>query len=259
MTNCRISVGDTISVGSWLSRHRISAAMFDQLCAGAAATDTMELLEKSQHSPDVVGPHVEPDVAWRLLAAAERRDPEVVADILLYPSVGVWLTRALHFTRRGQAGNTPWVELGYLQLIVAAAAIRCAIPCVVRVPVWHGVVTLPTVGQLRLPTVFPIGMAEVRCSAEAVRLVAHDGRVSIDIRPDVPTSTWMKRGTYSRCGSPSTRRSCPRVHARSCRSPETWASPARRRPPHSVGSPCRRRIPPSILPRRWSMSCNTRR
>src|SRR5689334_17998507 len=98
---------------------------------------TMRLFEAAQHShrrltvralldqllvnPGAVGKHVEPETSWTLLTAAEARDPAAVMDILMYPTVGVWLARALHHTRPGN--GTPWPELGYLHAIVAAAAV----------------------------------------------------------------------------------------------------------------------------------------
>lgn len=144
----------------------------------------MAVLEQSQHShrrlalralldqlrvnPAAVGKLVEPEKAWRTLAAAEQRDPGALADILLYPAVGVWLTRALHYTRPGSPG--PWPELGYLNVVAAAAAVRCGVPCGIRVPVWHGSVSLPTVGHLRLPGTFPVGSVEVHSAGEASRI-----------------------------------------------------------------------------------------
>lgn len=147
----------------------------------------MALLEKSQHShrrlafralldqlqanPDAVGRHVEPEESWRILAEAERRDPDAVAEILMYPTVGVWLTRALHHTRPGRL--TPWPELGYLHLVAAAAAIRAGCHRTVRVPVWRGIVSLPTVGHLRMPKAFPAGAVDVSCAGENSRIRVH--------------------------------------------------------------------------------------
>ncbi len=193
--------GSELARSGYPHRHRLPAASFEQLCGGPVAEATMALLERSQysqrklalraliqqleHNPDAVGPLVLPDQAWRILAAAERRDPAAVREILLYPPVGVWLRRALHHTRREQTCGLPWTELGYLQLIAAAAAVSCRVSCVVRVPVWHGVVTLPTVGQVRLPTRFPIGTAEVHHTEHGTRVLACGGRVSVDLHPDV--------------------------------------------------------------------------
>lgn len=149
----------------------------------------MALLEESQHShrrlafralldqlranPAAVGKHVAPEAAWEVLAEVERRSPDVVADILMYPTVGVWVTRALHSTRPGRV--TAWPELGYLHLIAAAAAIRGDYHRTVRVPVWRGVVSLPTVGHLRVPGAFPAGWVDVSCAGRSSRI--HVNRV----------------------------------------------------------------------------------
>jgi HEXXH motif-containing protein len=138
----------------------------------------MALLERSQHSfrrlalralldqakaaPVIVGNGVEPEEAWRILAEAEQRDTAAVADILMYPTVGVWLARALHHTMPGR--STAWPELGYLHAVAAAAAIRCGCHHTVRVPVWHGLVSLPTVGHVRIPGSFPVGSVVVSCA-----------------------------------------------------------------------------------------------
>ncbi|TDV53602.1 HEXXH motif domain-containing protein [Actinophytocola oryzae] len=166
----------------------------------------MALLENSQHShrrlafralldqlrvnPATVGTRVQPEEAWRVLAEAERRDADVVADILMYPTVGVWLTRALHHTRAGR--GTPWAELGYLHLIAASAAIRCGYQCTIRVPVWRGFVSLPTVGHLRLPGAFPSGSVDVACAGAGSR--AHVNRaVTIPLDGTDPAFTPTRR------------------------------------------------------------------
>jgi HEXXH motif-containing protein len=155
----------------------------------------MALLERSQHShrrlalralldqlranPAVVGKGVAPEEAWRTLAEAEQRNAEAVADILMHPTVGVWLTRALHYTRPGR--HTPWSELGYLHLVAAAAAVRCGVPHTVRVPVWHGIVSLPTVGRARIPGAFPVGAVDVICASPNSRIqVNHAVTVPFD-------------------------------------------------------------------------------
>jgi HEXXH motif-containing protein len=180
--------------GEALATHRISRAEFDELCAGPVTGDTMALLERSQHShrrlaflalvnqlrgdPAAAGKLVRPEFAWQSIAAAERRDPGAVADILMYPTVGVWLTRALHNTRPGQA--VAWPELGYLHLIAAAAAIRTGHHCTIRVPVSHGLVSLPTVGHVRVSRAFPVGAVDVVCAGASSRVDVH-GTASIPL------------------------------------------------------------------------------
>nr|WP_232328100.1 HEXXH motif domain-containing protein [Kibdelosporangium sp. MJ126-NF4]CEL17031.1 Transcriptional regulator [Kibdelosporangium sp. MJ126-NF4] len=117
-------------------------------------------------NPAVVGPLTDIDTLWGILAAAEERDPTVTWDLLLYPTVGVWLTRILRRLHGQATGSIPvWSELGYLHSLVAVAAIRAGVPCHVRLPVVHGVVTLPAMGQLEPPMVFPAGFAELRHTA----------------------------------------------------------------------------------------------
>lgn len=123
------------------------------------------LLDRLRTNPTVLGKGSDPEEAWRVLAAAERRDPAAVADILLYPTVGVWLARALHNTRPGR--TSIWPEIEYLQLIAAAAAVRADYPSTLRVPVWHGVVSLPTVGHARIPGAFPVGSVTVIAGPDA--------------------------------------------------------------------------------------------
>jgi HEXXH motif-containing protein len=165
------------------------------LCAGPITGETMTLLARSQHSqrrlalralldqlqvnPRAVGRGVEPEEAWRTLADAERRDRAAVAEILMYPTVGVWLARALHTTRPSR--DTAWPELGYLHLIAAAAAIRCDCPRTIRVPVWHGIVSLPTVGHARIPGAFPVGSVDVICAGTESRIeVSRAVAISLD-------------------------------------------------------------------------------
>jgi HEXXH motif-containing protein len=117
------------------------------------------LVDQLAANPAVVGKGVDPEEAWRILAEAEERDATAVSDILMYPTVGVWLTRALHYTLPGN--TTTWSELGYLHVVAAAAAVRAGCHRTIRVPVWHGIVSLPTVGHLHIPGAFPVGSVVV--------------------------------------------------------------------------------------------------
>ncbi|MFI7678073.1 aKG-HExxH-type peptide beta-hydroxylase [Actinophytocola sp. NPDC049390] len=118
------------------------------------------LLDRLEANPAAMGTQVDIAACWAVLAEAEARDADATADIFLHPSVGVWLTRALHHHARPDV-VTPWSELGYLHAIAAAAAVRTGVARTIRVPVWHGVVSLPTVGHVTLPGSFPVGTADV--------------------------------------------------------------------------------------------------
>ncbi|GAB1509334.1 aKG-HExxH-type peptide beta-hydroxylase [Actinophytocola sp. KF-1] len=127
------------------------------------------LLDQLQANPAAVGGNVAPEAAWAVLAEADSRDPAAMADILMHPAVGVWLTRALYHTRPGN--DRPWPELGYLHAIAAAAAVRTGLARTLRVPVWHGIVSLPTVGHARIPGSFPVGAVDVAGAGIDARIV----------------------------------------------------------------------------------------
>ena len=168
------------------SRLLIPGSVFDQICSGPVASSVVEILRKSQYGRRKValrslldlmrknsqqcGPFVDADYAWNVLASAERVAPAVVEEILMYPTVGVWSARALLRI----SDCSPWSpEIGVLHAVAAAAAIRCEIPCIIRVPVVHNSVTLPTVGQFRLAQ-DSTGYAELRTTSAGVELVGQD-------------------------------------------------------------------------------------
>ncbi|MEU4445362.1 HEXXH motif-containing putative peptide modification protein [Actinosynnema sp. NPDC050801] len=123
-------------------------------------------LEAASPIANRLGPFADLDGAWTLLSEVERVAPDVVEDVLMHHSVGVWLSRALRQVV-GTAGDaTPlWSEVGWFHAVAAAAAVRSGQPCAVTVPVVHGAVTLPTVGAYRLTGSFPVGQARVVNSA----------------------------------------------------------------------------------------------
>ncbi|MEV0681473.1 HEXXH motif-containing putative peptide modification protein [Actinosynnema sp. NPDC050436] len=121
---------------------------------------------------DRLGPFADVARAWALLAEAERVAPAVVEELLLLPSVGVWLSRVLRHTVATAPDATPLrSEVGGFHALAAAAAVRSGLPCEVPVPVVHGVVTLPSVGAYRPATGFPVGHAVLRHDAHGTALV----------------------------------------------------------------------------------------
>lgn len=137
-----------------LATHRLPRWMFDEFCAGPVAEASMAAIKAGQYSLrrlrllallDVVPADNALEKAWSILTDVDDRRPEIVEDVLMHPSVGVWLVRALGVHR------ADWGEFGYLYSLIAAAAIRAGLPCVIDVPVMCGVIPLPTVGVVRLP------------------------------------------------------------------------------------------------------------
>jgi HEXXH motif-containing protein len=162
-----------------LPTHHLPGSVFDQICAGPVDAAGMAVLREGQRSTrlvrlltvlraaaasaDRLGPFATVDQAWELLIRAERGAPEVVEDILMYPTVGVWLSHGLrHALDMAQDTTSPWSVVGGLHAIAAAAAYRCRLDFAVAVPVVHGTVNLPTVGVFRLANSFPVGHVVVR-------------------------------------------------------------------------------------------------
>ncbi|WP_158887085.1 HEXXH motif domain-containing protein [Amycolatopsis anabasis] len=177
-----------------LDRHTLPSEVFHALCAGPVPPESLAVLRSAEYSrrklllrtlldlladaPDAAGPLTGPEDAWRVLALADRRAPEIAEDVLMYPTVGVWAARVVARLIGAETSPTPlWTEIGYLHSLAAAAAIRANVPCAVRVPVLYGAINLPTLGQLRVPTDFPVGTAELAHGADGVRLRA--GSVSL--------------------------------------------------------------------------------
>jgi HEXXH motif-containing protein len=151
------------------------------------------LLEALRTSTRPLGPFADVDHAWTVLAEAELVAPEVVEAVLMHPAVGVWSTRVLRNACDAAEDTTPlWSEVGVLHAIAGACAMRCGLVTTVPVPVVHGAVTLPTVGQFRLPPdSFPVGHAELRTSPDGTVLTVPGSRLSISTldRGFLPTRT----------------------------------------------------------------------
>lgn len=157
-----------------MTTHRLPRFVFDEICDGAVSRAGIEVLRGGQYSirklrlrtfveaaagmAAQLGPFSEVERAWELLAEAEDVSPAAVEDVLMYPSVGVWLSRALRQVLGMALDATPfWSEVGGFQLVAAAAAVRSGLSFEIGVPVVHGAVTLPSVGVLRPPTNVPVG------------------------------------------------------------------------------------------------------
>jgi HEXXH motif-containing protein len=147
-------------------RHHVARSVIEQVFAGSVDTATVAALRDGQRSrrlrllkelrESVASAPPAPDGSsiensWAILVAAEKRAPETVRQILSYPSVGTWLVRVIRKIRGIVVDDVPvWVDMGYLNSIAAAAAIRAGIDVEAAVPVWRGRINLPTVGQFEV-------------------------------------------------------------------------------------------------------------
>ncbi|MFG2716467.1 aKG-HExxH-type peptide beta-hydroxylase [Streptomyces goshikiensis] len=123
-----------------------------------------------------------------LLLEASDTDPEAVTAVLLHPSVGRWLSRALralyattggsHDTLPGGLPGSDAVDLPHLHAVVAAAAVRAQLTFTLPIPVRDGFAALPTLGSADLRSsgsttariVASAYTTEVKCRDTTVRL-----------------------------------------------------------------------------------------
>jgi hypothetical protein len=110
--------------------HQLPASDLNAICAGPASPQAIEILKESQYSLrrlrllalfDRISGMPEYASAMEILIEADSSRPELVAGVLNYPPVGVWLVRALRSD----------TELGYLNSLAAAVGDR-AVPLAVR-------------------------------------------------------------------------------------------------------------------------------
>lgn len=157
--------------------------------------------------------------SWDLLEQVERHRPAVVRDVLDYPTTGVWLAAAL----AEPAGPGFDRLLNRLDMVALTAALRCGDPLDLTVETADGLLSLPGVGRLRLPS-------------DRVRIIA--GNRTVRFHPDAgrtprPPSSPSSTGAGA-CspdagptGAPCVR--CPvapRVWTTSTRTGCRWARPA---------------------------------
>lgn len=148
-----------------LDTHRVSLMSLDAMAAGDSDPAVVEELKRANRSRQLTllravldrvrtlaldtTPVSSLEEAWALLSAAQRQD-EAVADLVVaHPRTGLWAAKALRrLGKAGAAGSEPplWADLGYLHQLATAAAIRAGLNFRSRVPVWRGMVMLPTLG-----------------------------------------------------------------------------------------------------------------
>ncbi|WP_189842186.1 aKG-HExxH-type peptide beta-hydroxylase [Streptomyces umbrinus] len=90
-----------------------------------------------------------------LLLRAELADPEAVTTVLLHPTVGRWMSRALRaFESLPDGPSAPYgppsADLPHLHAVAAAAAVRAGLTFTLPVPLRGGFAFLPTLGAADL-------------------------------------------------------------------------------------------------------------
>ena len=173
-----------------LPSHQISGEEFAALASGGGGAEAVQTLAAAQYSKRVLlvwgvmnraqmAGHPQAKLARRgyeLLADIQQRSPAAVDAVLGHPSVGGWAIRTLRGLLSGRPDGSGGPSGGgpaQLAAVAAAAAIRAGERCAIEVPVDHGVVNLPSLGQVVPPAGFaPDGLADLRCTSEGGRVIS---------------------------------------------------------------------------------------
>jgi HEXXH motif-containing protein len=140
-----------MSVAS-VKTHKLPVEVFREICHGPASAVSIGVLRAAQYSLRMlrlvalfnqISASPQHGPAMNVLTVLNEIRPEIFADFLLHPLVGVWLVRAL-----GSA-----TELGYLNSLAAAVAIGAKYPFAIDipVPVLGGLAVLPALGVVAAP------------------------------------------------------------------------------------------------------------
>ncbi|MFI9766907.1 HEXXH motif domain-containing protein [Streptomyces sp. NPDC052415] len=180
-----------------LPHHRLPSTVLDELSCGEGGPATIGLLLAAERSRRLLLLRMLDDAtdigpAWELLSAAQRRAPEAVDELLMYPQTGMWLATALRRLRGSAPGDgpPPWVVLNHVSALAAAAALRAELDFSIEVPMRHGRVPLPTLGCAELPAAEPWTTATVRARAGRAVVAAPGAEVALPSPPDVPAPGW---------------------------------------------------------------------
>lgn len=194
------------------SRHSLTPRQFRELARGEGSPATLAALSRAEYShrlllfdllmdalsplDGVTGRLPGAQRAWDLLAAAQRRDPAAVEELLLLPETGLWLTRLLTRLRSNGPADTPlWAEAGHLHTLAAVAAARAGLTFSFPVPALQEKVWLPTLGLARLPSAHRHRnvwtVTEVRSAHGRITLVGAYGQLRLPSVPEHPSSDWL--------------------------------------------------------------------
>jgi HEXXH motif-containing protein len=160
--------GSKPTSGIPLLNHGITLTQLDALASNRPDDSSMALLRgvgrtrrllalrlvlhhvREHHSQ--TGPLASVDEAWELLVTAERARPEIVADLLSRPQVGVWSAHLLRRLRGRTNDPAPlWFHIGQLHLLAAAGGVSAGLSFSLGIPLWGGVAVLPGLGTARVP------------------------------------------------------------------------------------------------------------
>ncbi|GIF98605.1 FxsB family cyclophane-forming radical SAM/SPASM peptide maturase [Catellatospora citrea] len=154
---------------------QIGAGFGDEAALGYLADTQLliaiDLLSKVSERPG--GRHAYAAEGWKVLEWLDGAAPGAAGAVLAHPYVRAWAVRCL------QGGETGRDDVGYLNSLAAAAALRAGQGVDLRVPVFAGRLHLPTVGTVHLPSP-TTGVAEFSATGSGFTVRAGACVVAVD-------------------------------------------------------------------------------
>lgn len=184
-----------------IPQFQVPAGSLDVLAAGQADSPTLALLRRAQLSknlllirtvlealPPLERHRTHIDAGYALLSAVQVAAPDVVDELIRHPQVGAWAVHCLRSIRQGVRGPALWSDVGHLNALAAAAAVRVGFASTVPVSVHAGNVMLPTLGAARLPADGTYATLRVRDANATVS--AGGTMVAVPSPADMETAAW---------------------------------------------------------------------
>jgi len=186
--------------------HRVPVSCIDELSDGLGEPETIRLLLAGEYSrrmvllryllkacsarPRAFGELPSVDAVWRDLAAVERASASTLAEVLMYPPVGVWLAGAVRHVLGERTADPPWTTFGYLHAVILAAAARAHVALRTSIPVHDGVAILPTLGAARFAGHCGWAVADAVTTLGHTVLRLGDATVVVPVDPTGDTADW---------------------------------------------------------------------
>jgi HEXXH motif-containing protein len=139
------------------------------------------------------------DAAIRVLTEVEAHSPAVITRFLSLPQIGSWAVSFLRRTANGwdgrEAGESQvplGADLGYLAAVAAAAAMQCAHPVELHVPLRAGALLLPSLGMAYLGPGNPWRTVQLRVAGDVATAISENRTVILPTSGDPNSSTGVR-------------------------------------------------------------------
>jgi HEXXH motif-containing protein len=179
--------------------------VFDQLSRGEGGADGVRALRAVERSRRLLllrwlideadkvpgTPLPSPEAAWDLLSEVETAAPDALNTVLAHPYTGFWAgyaTRMLH--EHLTPSQPPWMIIGHLNALAAAAAVRAGLDFALEVPAWQGRVALPTLGLAQLTHPETFSVARVHSEHGVVRVANEHATVTLPADLTTDSAGW---------------------------------------------------------------------